>query len=134
PAKIAGNIERQTPAFDLEFRFVAVLIGAAATASWIALITWRMRVQPAALWRGSMLSAGGVLVTWIVLNALWLPSIDYARSYRPVAAAVARTLEAEGGGECVRTRNLALAQRASFAVFEGLVFSFDQSCPLVLQQ
>jgi len=134
PAKIAGNIERQTPAFDLEFRFFAFLIGAIATAAWVALITWRIRVQPAALWRGSMLSAGGVLVSWIVLNALWLPSIDYARSYRPVAAAISRAIDAQADNECVRTRNLALAQRASFAVFEGLVFSFDQDCPLVLQQ
>ncbi len=134
PAKIAGNIERQTPSFDLTFSFWAFLIGALATAAWVALITWRMRAHPAALWRGTMLSAGGVLVSWILLNALWLPSIDYARSYRPVATAIAQALDAEGSGACVRTRNLAMAQRASFAVLEGLVFSFDANCPLMLQQ
>lgn len=134
PAKIAQNIERQTPAFRLDFSFLAFLVGTAVTLAWFTLISWRVRVQPAALWRGSMLSAGGVLATWILLNTLWLPSIDYARSYRPVASGIAQALADAGGGDCVRTRNLALAQRASFAVLEGLVFSFDQSCPLLLQQ
>lgn len=134
PEKIAGNIERQTPGFELSFNFWAFLAAALATLGWIALITWRLRVQPAALWRGSILSAGGVLITWVLLNTLWLPSIDYARSYRPVANAVRSALQAEGSSACVRSSNLGLAQRASFAVFAGLRFSFDERCPLVLQQ
>src|SRR5690606_23884614 len=134
PAQIARNIERHTPSFELQFGSLAFLVGTVATAAWVALITWRMRAHPAALWRGTMLSAGGVLVSWILLNTLWLPSIDYARSSRPVAAAISQALEDEGSGACIRTRNLAVAQRASLAVLEGLVFSFDASCPLMLQQ
>lgn len=134
PEQIANNIERQTPGFQLPFNFWAFLAAALVTVAWVALITWRLRVHPAALWRGSILSAGGVLISWVLLNTLWLPSIDYARSYRPVATAIKHALEDEGSGACVRSRNLGLAQRASFAVFEGLQFSFDESCPLMLQQ
>ncbi|GAA5236222.1 glycosyltransferase [Verticiella sediminum] len=134
PNQIANNIERQTPGFQMQFVWLAVLGALLATAAWVALITWRLRVHPAALWRGSMLSAGGVLVTWVLLNLLWLAPIDYARSYRPVANAIAQTLAEQGPGECVRTRGLNLAQRASFAVLGGLVFSFDGACRLVVQQ
>ncbi len=134
PETIASNIDRQTPGFQLPFNVWGFAGALLATIGWVALITWRVRVQPAALWRGSILSAGGVLITWVLLNTLWLPSIDYARSYRPVAAAIKTALAAEGSAACVRSRDLGLAQRASFAVFEGLRFSFDDSCPLVLQQ
>lgn len=134
PTQIAANIERQTPDFDLPWLWPAFLMAFLALAAWVTLILWRLRTHPAALWRGSMLSAGGVLVTWVLVNTLWLPSIDYARSYRPVAEGIVAALEREGSGACIRSSGLNLAQRASLAVLEGLVFSFDRSCPLVLQQ
>nr|WP_253206953.1 glycosyltransferase [Verticiella sp. GG226] len=134
PRQIAANIERQTPGFAHEIVWLALLAALIATAAWIVLLTWRLRTLPVALWRGSMLSAGGVLVAWVLLNTLWLPHIDYARSYRPVAEHINRVLAEQPPQDCVRTSGLNLPQRASFAVLEGLVFSFDSSCPLVLQQ
>lgn len=134
PTKIAGNIERQTPGFELTVVWWATAVALAATAAWVVLLAWRLRTQPASLWRGSMLSAAGVLLSWVLLNTLWLPSIDYARSYRPVAAAIRTALPAGADPACVGSRNLGLAQRAAFAVLEGLAFSFRSDCPLVLQQ
>src|SRR5690606_21351402 len=112
PTKIAANIERQTPNFSLPFIWWMVALALIATLGWVTLIAWRLRTQPASLWRGSMLSAGGVLLGWALLNTLWLPSIDYARSYRPVAQAVVAALPADGPA-CLSSRNLGLAQRAS---------------------
>ncbi len=134
PRQIAANIERQTPGFTHEVIWLALLAAIIATVAWIVLLTWRLRTLPVALWRGSMLSAGGFLVAWVLLNTLWLPFIDYARSYRPVASHIATVLAEQPDSPCVRASGLNLPQRASFAVLEGLVFSFDRACPLVLQQ
>lgn len=134
PVKIAGNIARQTPGFQLPFQPLAVFLALLATLAWGALLNWRLRNHPAALWRGTMLSAGGVMLTWVLLVTLWLPSIDYARSYRPVADAVATVVARQDPGACVRSQQLGLAQRASFAVFRGLVFDAQADCPLVFQQ
>lgn len=138
PVKIAGNIERQTPGYVMPFIWWATLLAVVGTACWGLLVMWRLRTHPAALWRGSVLSAGGVVLTWVLLTQLWMPSIDYARSYRPVSQAlsdqIAQARATYGAGLCVRTSGLGLAQRASFAVHHGLSFSFDPACPLLLQQ
>src|SRR3546814_9314119 len=93
----------------------------------IILARWRLRTHPAGLWRGTALSAGGLITTWLLLATLWMPALDYARSYRDVSASLAQALAAEQRpGECVRTLHLGVGQRASFLVFNGLEFSFDQ--------
>lgn len=134
PSKIAGNIARQTPGFELPFQPLAVLMALTATLAWIALVLWRLRTHPAALWRGTMLSAGGVMLTWILLVSLWLPSINYARSYRPVAQAVASALHTTPAHECLASQGLGLAQRASLMVFQHLLFAPSGQCKTVLQQ
>lgn len=133
PTQIANNIARQTPGFDLPFIPLAAALAVLATGAWVLLLVWRLREHPAALWRGTMLSAGGVMLTWVLLVTLWLPSINYARSYRPVAEAVANALGTVPPG-CVRSETLELAQRASMLVFENLLFHDDANCRLVFQQ
>src|SRR3546814_1951601 len=60
----------------------------------------------------------------LLLATLWMPALDYARSYRDVSASLAQALAAEQRpGECVRTLHLGVGQRASFLVFNGLEFS-----------
>ncbi|MGB3274857.1 MAG: glycosyltransferase, partial [Castellaniella sp.] len=105
------------------------------TLAWIALVRWRLRSHPAGLWRGTALSAGGLITTWLLLATLWMPALDYVRSYRDVSASLASALDRyRQPGECVRTQGLGSGQRASFLVFNGIEFSFDGNCPLLLQQ
>jgi len=138
PPKLARNIARQTPGFVAELSVVSIGIAVAATIAWIALVTWRVRTRPAAMWRGSVLSAGGMVVSWLLLMTLWLPSINYSKSYRVVSQGLAQALEAEhrvvGKTACVRTIGLGLPQRASFALFDKLIFTPSPACPLVLIQ
>jgi len=138
PPKLARNIARQTPGFIAEFSVLSISIAVAATIAWIALVTWRVRTRPAAMWRGSVLSAGGMVVSWLLLMTLWLPSINYSKSYRVVSQGLAQALEAEhravGKTACVRTIGLGLPQRASFALFDKLIFTPSPACPLVLIQ
>ena len=42
------------------------------------------------LWKSLVLPAGGVALCWLLLMTLWLPLLDYARSYRPLVERIAR--------------------------------------------
>ena len=135
PTQIAHNIERQTAGLDAHVAWPALTLAVLGTLAWILLVRWRLRSHPAGLWRGTALSAGGLITTWLLLATLWMPALDYVRSYREVSHSFAAALDAHRRpGECVRTLHLGTGQRASFLVFDGLEFSFDERCPLVLQQ
>ncbi len=135
PAQISRNIARQTTGYQPEISWIAFALAVGFTVGWIALVVWRLRVRPQALWRGTVLSAGGLTVTWILLVLLWQPAVDYARSYRTVSGQLAQALEQHvRPGECVRGLSLGSGQRASFLIFNNLTFTFDSRCTLVLQQ
>lgn len=135
PAQIARNIARQTEGFQSSVSWTALTLAALGTLAWVLLVRWRLLSKPAALWRGTVVYAGGIVLTWLLLATLWMPALDYARSYRPVSRQLAQALAQHvQPGECVRTHDLGLGQRASFLVFERIDFSFDRHCPLVLQQ
>jgi hypothetical protein len=135
PAQISRNIARQTTGYQPEISWVAFALAVGFTVGWIALVVWRLRVRPQALWRGTVLSAGGLTVTWILLVLLWQPAVDYARSYRTVSGQLAQALQQNvRPGECVRGLSLGSGQRASFLIFNNLTFTFDSKCTLVLQQ
>lgn len=135
PAQIARNIGRQTTGYEPVISWVAFALAVVFTLGWIALVVWRLRVKPQALWRGTVLSAGGLTVTWTLLVLLWQPAVDYARSYRTVSGELAQALAQNlRPGECVRGLSLGSGQRASFLIFNNLTFTFDSKCTLVLQQ
>lgn len=135
PAQISRNIARQTTGYEPVISWTAFTLAAIFTVAWIALVVWRLRVRPQALWRGTVLSAGGLTVTWILLVLLWQPAVDYARSYRTVSGQLAQALEQnKRPGECVRGLSLGSGQRASFLIFNNLTFTFDAKCTLILQQ
>ncbi|HJD44887.1 MAG TPA: glycosyltransferase [Candidatus Paenalcaligenes intestinipullorum] len=135
PPKIAQSIARQTEGFDNSISALAVLVALVGSCAWVSLVIWRTRRHPPALWRGTVLSAGGLLATWLLLVTLWLPTLDYARSYRGVSAELAQALaQHQRTNECVRGSQVALGQRASFYVFDEIDLQFDQRCTLVVEQ
>ncbi|MGE8620941.1 MAG: ArnT family glycosyltransferase, partial [Achromobacter spanius] len=135
PAQISRNIARQTTGYEPVISWGAFTLAVIFTVAWIALVVWRLRVRPQALWRGTVLSAGGLTVTWILLVLLWQPAVDYARSYRTVSGQLAQALaQHTRPGECVRGLSLGSGQRASFLIFNNLSFTFDAKCTLILQQ
>ena len=135
PRKIAGNIARQTTGFVPELSWIALCLAIVVTIGWVVMVTWRLRTQPTALWRGATLLASGLTATWVLLTLLWLPAVDYARSYRTVSIQLADALQREQGPqECLRALSVGEGQRASFLVFAGVSFVYDASCPLLLQQ
>src|SRR3546814_15438610 len=64
-----------------------------------------------------------------------MPSLDYVRSYRSVSAQLATALSTlKKPGECVRAQGVGTGQRASFLVFNGIDFTYDPGCSLIVQQ
>ena len=125
PAAFARNIARLTPGFTIEFRPVEFIIALAATIGWLAIVRWRIVTRPKVLWRSVVLAAGGVTLSWMLVTTLFLPSINYSRTYRDVATGFAAAMNSvpHSAGPCVATEQLGLAQRASFAWFAGIHFS-----------
>ncbi|MFA9219291.1 MAG: ArnT family glycosyltransferase, partial [Sphingomonadaceae bacterium] len=130
PAKAAKNALKLMPGFQPELGLLAFIVAGAATCGWIALVHWRISRQPAVLWRAVVLSSGGLILIWILLMTLFLPDMNYSKSYASVALQIAAHLP-QGGG-CIAT-NVEPAQRASFAFYGGLRFAGGGAqCDLLL--
>lgn len=125
PAHLARNVSRQAPGFTFEVHALPLLLALLATAAWLVLINWRIWRRPQVLWRAVVLSSGGVILCWFLLMTLWLPAINYSKSYAGVSQALSVHLPTNQ--YCVAT-NVGSAQRASFAYFAGVRFqSQDQA-------
>jgi 4-amino-4-deoxy-L-arabinose transferase-like glycosyltransferase len=120
PAQIARNAFKLAPGFKPEFNLASTLIAAAATIGWIMLVRWRIARHPSVLWRAVVLSSGGVILCWLLLMTLWLPWLNYGKSYAGVGQQIGAKLPASG--YCVDT-NVGPAQRASFAYFGQVEFA-----------
>lgn len=133
PAQIAKNAFRLAPGFKPEFNLTAFLIAAAATIGWLAVVHWRLSRRPPVLWRAVVLSSGGVILCWLLLMTLWLPWLNYGKSYAGVAEQIASHMPPSI--DCVAT-NVGPAQRASFAYFGKVNFAeFDEKdCNALLIQ
>lgn len=133
PAQIAKNAFKLAPGFKPEFNLIALLIAASATIGWIMLVHWRISRHPSVLWRAVVLSTGGVILCWLLLMTLWLPWLNYGKSYANVAEQIAQKLPPVR--YCVDT-NVGPAQRASFAYFGHVDFAkFNESrCDFLLLQ
>jgi len=133
PAKLAHNALKLLPGFKPELGLVAFFVAAIATAGWIMLVHWRISRQPAVLWRAVVLSSGGLILIWVLIMTLFLPELNYSKSYASVARQISVNLP-QGNG-CINT-NVGPAQRASFAYYGHLPFAGvqEQRCDLLLLQ
>ncbi|MDM0045678.1 hypothetical protein QTH91_14395 [Variovorax dokdonensis] len=98
PAKPAANVAKLAPGFVPEYSTVALVSAIAATIAWAWLVRWRTGRHPKALWKTLVLPAGGTALCWTLVMTLWLPPLDYARSYVPQVDAVKKLV---GTTECI---------------------------------
>jgi len=110
PPKPAASVARLVPGFVPEFSPFAFVLALAATIAWCWLVRWRTGRHRAALWKTLVLPAGGTALCWMLLMTLWLPPIDYARSYLPQVRAV---MERVGQPKCVAELALSRAHIAA---------------------
>jgi 4-amino-4-deoxy-L-arabinose transferase-like glycosyltransferase len=134
PAQLAKNAFKLAPGFKPEFNLVAFLIALAASIGWVLLLRWRLARRPSVLWRAVVLSSGGVILCWLLLMTLWLPWLNYGKSYAVVAEQIASHLPSQY--RCVNTDGVGPAQRASFASIGLIQFAQSENthCEFLLVQ
>ncbi|MDI1246772.1 MAG: hypothetical protein PSV24_15380 [Rhodoferax sp.] len=111
PAQPAANVARLVPGFEHSFSLAPFLIALAASLVWAWLVKWRVDRHQAAIWKSVVLPAGGAALSWLLLMTLWLPLLDFARSYAPMVKLVTSAMPQAPG--CVATLGLNRGQIAA---------------------
>ncbi|MBT8541397.1 hypothetical protein G6722_08640 [Polynucleobacter paneuropaeus] len=130
PESTAANLARLLPGFQAQLNWLAFFIALAITGVWLAIVRWRTSRAPKEIWRCLIISASGTTLMWVLLMTLWLPAINYAKTYRYVAARLSQVISTNTG--CVNTSSLGLSQLASFDYFTKLDLRDDPNCPWML--
>jgi 4-amino-4-deoxy-L-arabinose transferase-like glycosyltransferase len=114
PARVAKNFSKPAPGFIAEASTIAIVLAIAASVGWLAV----MLRTPRSPWRAAARWSVGLTTIWLLLVTLWMPWIDYGKSYRGVSADFREALGPHPG--CIARRGLGLAQRASLDYFNGI--------------
>lgn len=133
PQQPAANVARLAPGFEHSFSFTPFLIAIVATLAWAWLVKWRVGRHRAAIWKSLVLPAGGAALCWLLLMTLWLPLLDFARSYAPL---VRRTMIIfQHQPRCVEAFGLNRSQIAAFKFHGNLAMrpmNSQASCPWLI--
>ena len=111
PAQPAINVARLAPGFVLQFSLSAFILASLATLAWAGLVRWRAGRHRSALWKSMVLPASGAILCWLLVMTLWLPLLDFGRSYAPLVNKVRSMM---GATDCVHYFGLTKAQGAAF--------------------
>ena len=111
PAQPAINVARLAPGFTYVFSALALVCALVATVVWASLVKWRAGRHRSAIWKSMALPAGGATLCWLLVMTLWLPLLNFARSYEPL---VLKVKGMTGPSKCVNYYGLTRAQGAAF--------------------
>lgn len=119
PRQVALNFSKLEPGYDPQFSAMTMALGLLLTLAWIVLFARSQR----SLQKSATLWAGGVTFIWSLTMTLWLPWIDYGKTYAPVSASLSAALRKAALPErhCIASRGLGEAQRAAFDYHAGIV-------------
>ena len=132
PKQPAANVLRQAPGFEASFSGPVFLIALLATLVWAWLVKWRVGRHRAAIWKSMVLPAGGAALCWLLLMTLWMPLLDFVRSYKVVVHNVTVVV---GRPACVQVLGLSREQIAAFQYHGAFVLKPDSQqaqCPWLL--
>ena len=110
PRQPAANVAKLAPGFEPSFSWFAFLLAIGATLAWAWLVKWRTGAHRTAIWKSLVLPAGGATLCWLLLMTLWLPLLDYARSYAPMSRQIAKQM---GKTNCAEIFGINSAQAAA---------------------
>ena len=132
PQQPAANVARLAPGFEHSFSALPFALAVLATVAWAWLVRWRVGRNRSAIWKSLVLPAGGATLCWLLLMTLWLPVLDYARSYTPL---VQRSLALLQAADCAQTHGLTRGQIAAFQFHGKLrlqVLGSANHCPWLI--
>ena len=127
PRQPATNVARLAPEFEHSFSFAPFLIAIFATLAWAWLVKWRVGRHRAAIWKSLVLPAGGAALCWLLLMTLWLPLLDFARSYAPLVRRTMIIMQRQPA--CVEAYGLSRGQIAAFAFHGNLTITLAGAQP-----
>ncbi|MDR2166107.1 MAG: hypothetical protein LBO79_10955 [Zoogloeaceae bacterium] len=119
PERLAERAVVLAPGFTGTFDPLFFTLALAVTTWWI----WSLAGLPRSAYRCLTRWTTGLVIGWLLAVLLWLPWIDYGKSYRQLAHDLARQLPELRAQDCVAEMYLGFAQRASFSYFERLEFT-----------
>lgn len=134
PATPSEKLLRLVPGFTPSFAVAPFILALIATLAWFFLVRWRTGRHRPAIWKGMVLSAGGVTTCWLILMTLGLDVINYARSMTPwtdriEAVVTQQTLTPS----CLSVLNLNQVQIAALSWSPGIPLkSESDNCPYLL--
>ena len=133
PEQIAHNFTKLEPGFVAGFSPLAYAAAGLLSLVWF----WLIFASPRSPWRAVTHWAAGTTLMWALLTALWLPWIDFGKTYRGVADSLKKALPENSG--CISGRHLGSVQRISFEYFAGITTqragtAAAAACPLLLEQ
>ncbi len=117
PPQPAANVARLLPGFEPRFVILPFVFATLATLAWGWLVKWRIGRHPAALWKSMVLPAGGAALCWLLLTTLWMPALDFARSYAPLMRRVEAIVQPAG---CLAHFGLSRGQLAALQLHTRL--------------
>lgn len=133
PATPAAKVLRLVPGYEPHFQLFPFLIAALATLVWLWLVRWRTGKHPHALWKGMVLSAGGVTLCWLMLMTIGLNVMDYARSLQPWTQKIEQVILATEKPACLSTLNLSTTQIAAWSWAPGIPLRPEsENCPYLI--
>ncbi|MDP2222693.1 MAG: hypothetical protein Q8K34_21255 [Hydrogenophaga sp.] len=126
PAKPAANVAKLAPGYVPEFSLFLFAVAALATGAWIWLVAWRVGKHREAIWKSLVLPAAGSTLCWLLLMTLWLPLLDFGRSYGPISRRIASMVPPQ---TCVLVDGLSQAQIAALQYHGSLMLKRSTSGP-----
>ena len=132
PPQPAANVARLAHGFAHSFSYLPFFLALVATLAWGWLVNWRVGRHRPAIWKSLVLPAGGAVLCWILLMTLWLPLLEFARSYTVLTQSISAVVKTP---DCVQTHGLDRGQIAAFKFQAGLTLrapSEPAICPWLL--
>ena len=119
PERMARNFTRLEPGFVPQFQWAALAGAIALTAGWV----WVLARSEHSPYRSVLWWASGTSLFWGLAMTLWLPWVNYGKTYKPVALSLASSLKRAlpGGAACVESRGLGESQRAVLDYHAGIL-------------
>ena len=133
PPKVAHNFARAAPGFVPEFEPLPFLAAVALTLGWVYLMFFTAYSATRSVVRW----AAGVVLLWGTVAMLWMPWVDFQKSYRSVALQLRSKMPV--GAQCIAQRGMGIPQAAALDYYgdirpRSFDFARPQACPLLLVQ
>ena len=114
PERLARQAVRLEPGFVGQLSLPHAVFALALTLLWF----WLIVTSPRSPMRSIMHWMAGLTLFWVLLATLWMPWIDYGKSYRSLSASLDKALPQHAS--CIANVNLPASILASLDYFDGI--------------